>query len=150
VTSFADAAAGLARGLPQGSRFEFEEGGRGEYRLMLLDLPRAERGRGRGTRFMAALVAAADEAGATLRLEADSTDEPGDPSTFQLARWYARFGFRLRGITDPDEWVEMARQPRPPGRGLAGAIEDYEAARALDLRDADFDAWRVGAAVRRP
>lgn len=126
----------LAGRLPAGANFAFDASSDGLH-LDALYLPPGRRGG--GTAFLAAVLAEADRAGAATTLAADPTDEPGDPCTFELARWYARFGFSLDGVDDND-WVTMRREPRPFG-GPGAVLAAYAEARAnADMTREGFDA----------
>lgn len=133
----------LAATLPPGGAFRFETPPEGLW-LTSLYVPPGRRGG--GTAFLARVLAEADRAGVTTYLHADPTDEPGDPSTFELARWYARLGFEVTGVTE-DEWIVMARAPRPTPDGDA-ILADYARARARPDRglsnEAFHEAYRRG------
>lgn len=120
--------------LPSGAELAYEVSG-GELTLGVLYLP--EGARGEGTRLMASILAHADAAGLRTTLLVDPTDEPGDPSSFELARWYARFGFEVVGV---DEWMRptMARGPR--GLDFRGLLADYGTKRSEDLSREAFEA----------
>ncbi len=124
--------------LPNGSVFEFEvreDGGVHLERLVIL-----RRDRGAGTEFLARVFAACDLHGASASLEADPTDLPGDPSTFELVRWYMRFGCAIDAADD--EAVSMTRQPCVPSLGPDGVLDRYEQAKASDLTLDEFEEIR--------
>lgn len=127
----------LARALPAGSKFDFAIYD-GELHLKSFKIPAAARGV--GTAFLARVVAVADEFGLRSRLEADPTDEPGDPDTFDLVRWYSRFGFGFSEIDDND-WVVMRRAPRP-FEGVRGVERAYSDAKAMDVTREWFEGER--------
>lgn len=68
---------------------------------------------------------------ASASLETDPTDLPGDPSTFELVRWYMRSGCVIDAADD--EAVSMTRKPRVPSPGPDFVLERYEQAKAIDL-----------------
>lgn len=95
--------------------------------------------RGIGTAFLARVVAAADRLGCPTTLHADPTDKPGDPCTFELVRWYARFGYVATGLSTED-WVGMRREPREDRGGPEAILRDYARATEDDLTRESFDA----------
>jgi hypothetical protein len=61
---------------------------------------------------------------------------PGDPSTFELVRWYMRFGCVIDAAGDD---VAMTRHPYDPDEGLDGILQRYEEARGSDLTVEEFE-----------
>lgn len=126
--------------LPPGADFTWERRD-GAVFLDRLFIP--EESRGIGTGVVAKILAEIDRAGLAATLYADPTDEPGDPDTFELARFYARFGFRLDHLND-QEWVGMRREPQPYRGGYLHVMADYAVAKATgDMARDDFEAWRA-------
>lgn len=115
----------LGRTLPKGSSFVFTVSD-DELFLKILRVPQT--GKGIGSRFLSEVLALADAHRLPVRLQADPTDEPGDPDTLTLVRWYARFGFEPRRATDDGVWME---RPSPAEALPAAAL----LANALALRD---------------
>lgn len=128
--------------LPNGSVFEFEVREDGGVHLQRLVIPRTDRGA--GTEFLARVFAACDLHGASASLEADPTDLPGDPSTFELVRWYMRFGCVIDAVSD--EAVAMTRPPCDPVHGFEGVLARYEEARTSDLTPDELDDIRSSTA----
>lgn len=118
----------IRSGLPRGSKFTWELRPDGSVYLDVLRIPRTSRGI--GTDILARIVGALDRYGVPAELIADQSDEPDDPSTPDLVRWYRRFGFRETGQRDryTDSPV-MVREPRSP-RGHDAVLADYEQAKA--------------------
>lgn len=116
----------LLKALPRGSEFawRFESGG---VRFETWTVPQARRGR--GTELLARILAEADRSGLACSLDADPTLEPGDPSLFDLVRWYRRFGFEAVSL-DSNEWVRMTRDPRPWRGGHGAVLSDYACVKA--------------------
>lgn len=85
--------------------------------------------KGVGTEFVARVLALADRHGMTTTLHADATDVPGEPSTYDLVRWYSRFGFDWTGLND-DGWCAMRREPQPPAGGHPAVLARYGAAKS--------------------
>jgi hypothetical protein len=133
----------LGESLPDGSRFAFDLREDGVF-LEALSIP--EEARGVGTAFLAKVISAVDFYGLPATLYADPTDEPGDPETFHLARWYARFGFALDHVNE-DEWVGMRRESRPWRGGAEAVLADYREAKARDLSQDAFEEWREKASA---
>ncbi len=125
----------LRETLPQGSVFEFDILDDGGVHLQRLVIPRTDRGT--GTEFLARVFAACDLHGAVARLEADPTDLPGDPSTFELVRWYMRFGCVIETADDDTVW--MRRAPRRSALGPQGIMRWYHQARASDMTLDEFE-----------
>lgn len=124
--------------LPNGSVFEFEVREHGGVHLERLVIPHSDRGA--GTEFLARVFAACDLHGASASLEADTTELPGDPSTFELVRWHMRFGCAINAAAD--EALSMTRQPCVPPPGLDGILDRYEQAKASDLTLDEFEEIR--------
>lgn len=98
--------------IPEGAVLAWTVAGPAEAKLEILRIP--PHLRGCGTRIMRQICAALDASGASATLQADPTDEPGDPAAADLVRWYGRFGFRTVG--EEDGVATMSRQPvRQPG-----------------------------------
>jgi hypothetical protein len=126
----------VASALPEGSTLAYEVTGDGVF-LRDLRIPRTHEGL--GTWAMAGVLSATDSYGADVRLQADPSDEPDMPSTFELVRWYARVGFEVVGVDDND-WVLMARRAQVASpRGGAAILDRYRAARLDDLERAGFE-----------
>lgn len=121
--------------LPGGSIFEFAV--MDESHVNLQRLVVWPRGRGIGTRFLAHVFAVCDEFRMTSVFEADSTDMPDDPATFELVRWYRRFG--CAPIGPGLDGIEMRRDPIEP-KGVHGILEGYAAAKVNDLTSSEYDA----------
>lgn len=134
-TEFATRLWTLARSLSPGSVFEWEVAN-GTLHLRHLSVP-GMAPHGIGTKFLASVLDLADAAGLDQVLEADNTDEPGDPGLFDLVRWYWRFGFRPTGLDDQER--PILRRAASASRG--GALASYEDARATDLNREAFDDW---------
>ena len=104
--------------------------------------------RGTGTAVMSKILAATDRAGLKVALLADPTDRPGDPTSFDLARWYGRFGFALLAATE--DGVAMERQPR----ARPCAPEELErlarAAKTNDIGQDEFDRFIASARLEAP
>lgn len=125
-------------------------------RLNQLRLPQHQRGK--GTLFLARFLAICDAAGKEVRICADPTDEPDDPDTFALVRWYRRFGWKPQRADDNGVW--MTRSPQ------TGTVDDilltYQQNKSQDWGREAFDVWlteariasgcevRQGARARRP
>jgi len=125
----------LASALPAGSVFEFEEAESDCVFLRRLFIPLAHRGIGTG--FLASVLATCDTHSVSTHLQADPTDVPSDPSTFDLVRWYMRFGFEVENAAD--DAIRMTRQHRDASRGLQGIFDDYDEAKENDLTQAQFE-----------
>jgi len=119
--------------LPDGSEFEFTVEGE-ELHLKILRV--SDQKQGYGTGFLAAVLAEADGAGARAILHADPTDELGDPSTYNLIKWYTRFGFSISDVS-PDGWVEMTRLPQP-GSFKGDILLAYQEAKKRDITDEEI------------
>lgn len=132
-----DQLAKLKKSLPAGSMLEtrIEEG---ELWLNKIMLPAGKR-QGQGSRLLARILEVADRAGLTVMLEADPTDAPADPSTYELVRWYQTFGFQRRGATD--DGVLMSRAPQPV-RTWEQLLSQAKVAPRLS--QSEFTAWRDG------
>lgn len=143
--SIAETLTNLGKTLPQGSVFDFDID-RNTVVLEKLVIPSPRKGT--GTWFLALILAATDQAGMTCRLYADPTDEPGDPDTFDLVRWYCRFGFALDHVNDHD-WVGMVRSPQPWCNGKDAILADYRHNKEnLELTRKEFERWREEATDR--
>lgn len=127
----------LSASLPTGSVFEYEDDGDG-LKLEILSVP--SNSRGAGTPFLAKLFALCDIHGVAVRFRADATDIPGDPSTFELVRWYARFGCEI-DVVDEDG-AAMSRSARDPSGGLEAILAAYKAATSGDLTLDEFEGLR--------
>jgi hypothetical protein len=124
--------------LPPGSVFDFEVVDEARVHLVRLVIPSAARGV--GTEFLASVFAACDEHGVHASLQADPTDLPGDPSTFELVRWYMRFGCVIEAADD--DGIRMTRAPRRSALGPQGIMRWYHQARALDMTVDEFEEIR--------
>jgi hypothetical protein len=130
---------GIADALPRDCGLAWETGPDGLL-VGSLDIPLAFRGIGTG--IMADLLSEADRHGIPVSLDACPTGNAGDPSLYQLVRWYRRFGFAVTGVT-PQGWVSMHRVPRP-WRGGQAVMRDYQGVRRhCDLTE---DAFRAAVA----
>jgi hypothetical protein len=130
-----DQIAAIYRSLPTGSILE----ARVEPDRLWLNrilLPASHR-HGAGSRMMARILDAADRAGVTVGLEADPTDNPGDPTTFDLVRWYRRFDFKP--LCETEDGVLMERDSRAP-RGVDKLLAAAMAAPRWSHDD--FISWR--------
>lgn len=133
----------LSRTLPTGSKLHFHgvelnEDGWDGIVLDLISIP-PEAPPGVGTRLMADLLAATDRLGVKVRLEADPTRKRGDPSLFDLAKWYYRFGFRMQGLMF-EGWLILERDPQKQACDATGIIDSYQAAKAnQDLTREEFE-----------
>lgn len=102
--------------------------------LEILYIPPAARGQ--GSTVLAQVLLAANKAQLPVSLVADPTDEPGDPSAKELARWYARFGFKPLAVTEDGVAME-----RPVGtEATAEAI--MRQARQNRLGEWSLDRWQ--------
>lgn len=131
---FGDCLARLGRMLPSWSIFEFDSVDDGMVRLQRLVIWPS--GRGIGTRFLAHVFAICDEFGITAVFEANSTDMPDDPATFELVRWYRRFG--CMPIGPGLDGIEMRRDAMEP-EGVDRILENYAAAKSNDLTSSEYD-----------
>lgn len=121
----------LARKMPAGSRLEFDIDP-GELFLKVFMVPRSQRGC--GSMWLARMLEACDRAAVPVHLNVDPTDEPGDPETFDLVRWYHSFGFVPRCATEDGVFMDRPVQtPRPFQKMLASrtntprlSYENYE------------------------
>ncbi len=95
----------LAKSLPRGGTLEFEVH---EDYLWLEKIYLPTAARGQGTELLSKVLSLADQAGLPTSLLADPTDEPNDPETYDLARWYHRFGFQLLSVTEDGAAMERA------------------------------------------
>ena len=133
------ALANLRRRLPSGSEFTFEVF-EDRVHLYILNIP--FEARGIGTEFLASVLAETDRVGLPVTLEADPTDEPNDPDTFDLAKWYYRFGFRVSSVADTGV-VSLRRDVRPRQPGAEAILADYLSGKNDDLSRSVFDAWHA-------
>ena len=151
--SLREAVLSLGARLPKGAEFEFEAAVDALH-LGYLRLPEGTRRAGRATRFLASVLAEADRRGVTTTLQADGTDEPGEPDSCDLVRFYSRLGFEFTGMSDQD-WCEMRREPRPFRGGARAILRDAEAARAGTMSREEFcerrqEFWDARDAGARP
>ena len=93
--------------IPEGAVLTWTVTGPADARLQVLRIP--PHLRGCGTRIMRQICTALDASGASATLEADPTDEPGDPTAADLVRWYGAFGFKT--ICEEDGVATMSRAP---------------------------------------
>ena len=96
--------------------------------------------RGQGTRKMAEFLALVDRAGLPVCLTADPmpSDEDnmlGHPQTFDLVKWYMRFGFVPHG---PSEDGFLMERPACPGNKLDNILSSYEKSKKHDLTLSEF------------
>lgn len=122
----------IARSLPSGGRLVYRL--EPDYLwLEIFHLPVSARGT--GTQWMSKILEAADVAQTVVNLCADPTDRPGDPSTYDLTRWYARFGFKPLAATE--DGVLMERQSATP-RPASEIEKAARAAKSADMSQEDF------------
>lgn len=89
---------GIRGSMPPGSTLTYQLAGD----TLRLDILRVRHTRRRaGSLALQRIVDVADAHGLTITGVADPTDEPGDPDTTTLLRWYRQFGFEVVGC-DPD------------------------------------------------
>ncbi len=102
------------RSLPLGSTLSWEtDEWTGTLWIDQLRLPRHAR-KGAGSVLLAKILEQADRAGVAVELNADPTDEPGDPGLLDLVGWYMRFGFERLSADDDGVQMRRARQPAKP------------------------------------
>jgi hypothetical protein len=136
----------LERTLPPGSVFRFHETDPDEecwdgLSLDMLSLPAGARQTGIATGFLAEVLVVTDDFGITTAIDADPTRKRGDPSLFDLARWYCRFGFEMKCLTQEGR-LHMQRKPGGPGLGVAAILDAYAKAKAArDLTREKFEGW---------
>lgn len=123
----------LRGSLPTGVEFVYDVRP-DEFRLLVLGLISGMRGS--GTRLLATALSLADRAGVRTTLLVDPTDDPEDPSTFDLVRWYSRFGFEM---TELDDWGRPRMAREPEGRDMAGILAAYAERKADDLTWTDYE-----------
>ena len=125
-----------AKNLPYGGRLEFEVNSDHVW-LHIIELPSSMRGK--GTQFMTQLLAAADQAGLSVSITADPTDRPGDPTVYDLVKWYSKLGFKLYGL-DSDS---VALMERPVGSRFATPDTLYNAYKkaVFTMSKDEFTAW---------
>lgn len=129
----------LRADLPRGARLVWQHG-EGDLYLELLRVPQMREGC--GTKLLARFLAVADRHRVPTRLVVEASHRPGEPATYDLVRWYHRFGFVFSGVDDQGA-CQMRRAPRPAGGGVAAVLADHAAAKAAgDLLEAQFEAWR--------
>ena len=124
----------IGQKLPSGSSFSYQVN---EDHLWLERFLIPKHARGQGTAWLSKVLAATDQAGLKTALLADPTDRPGDPSTFDLVRWYGRFGFTLLAVTE--DGVAMERQPRPRALAAQEIERQARAAKANDITHDEFE-----------
>lgn len=124
----------VAHKMPPGSSLDFQIY---DDHLWLERLLVPKHARGQGSEILAKILAAADQAGLKTSLLADPTDRAGDPTSFELARWYGRFGFTLLAITE--QGVAMERQPRARAVAPQQLVQAAKAAKAHDLTLEEFE-----------
>lgn len=123
----------LRGNLPTGVQLVYEVRS-DELALLVLGVPRGARGI--GTRLLAAVASMADRAGVRTTLVVDPTDDPEDPSTFELVRWYARFGFVGAAL---DDWGRPRMAREPEGLDMAGVLEAYARRKADDMTMVEYE-----------
>ena len=106
------------------------------------------RARGTGTAVMAKILAATDKAGLKVALLADPTDRLEDPTTFDLVRWYGRFGFAMLSATE--DGVAMERQVRPRACPPEELERLARAAKANDISVEEFDRFVEASREKAP
>lgn len=122
-----------------GSEFTFEVF-EDRVHLCILNIP--VESRGIGTEFLARALAETDRFELPVTLDVDPTDEPNDPDTFDLARWYYRFGFSVTSVADTGV-VSLRRDARPWQPGTTAILADYLSGKNNDLSRTAFDAWHA-------
>lgn len=130
----------IAQKLPSGSSFSFTVN---DDHLWLERFLIPKHARGQGTAWLSKILAVTDQAGLKVALLADPTDRPGDPSTFDLVRWYGRFGFTLLAVTE--DGVAMERQPKPRAVPAQELERLARAAKANDITHEEFEKMVVEA-----
>lgn len=93
--------------------------------------------RGEGTKRLAQILALTDKADMLVCLTADpifreegEEDVMTNPDTFELVRWYMRFGFIPHGPTEDGFVME---RPAKQGSSVQSILADYAANRKKDL-----------------
>ena len=95
--------------------------------------------RGQGTDRLAAVLSVIDRAGLSVCLTADplrddeGVQDAAEPTTFDLVRWYMRFGFKPLGPSE--DGFLMQRDPQPP----VASAELARRARAQKAHDMSHD-----------
>ena len=134
----------IAQSLPRGAQLVFQVN---EDYLWLEKLYLPASARGNGTQVLSKILALADQAGLPTSLLADPTDEPNDPETFHLTRWYHRFGFQLLSITEDGAAMERPVNDRRPSPLMIQ--NQVQRAKANDLTFEQFQAIAEGQTPRR-
>lgn len=119
--------------MPPGGSFKYQVH---DDHLWLEILLVPKHARGQGTALLSRILAAADQAGVRTALLADPTDQPGDPTAFEIVRWYGRFGFAMLAATE--DGVAMERAPRARPVPAAEIERAARAAKAHDLTGAEY------------
>lgn len=123
--------------LPRGGSLDYRiDAEAGILWLNRLLLPSDARN-GAGSRLLARILEQVDRARMTVDLNADPTDRPGDPATYDLVRWYSTFGFKP--LSANEDGVQMRRTPQPTQtweRLLSSARA------APRLTQDEFETWR--------
>lgn len=124
----------IKKSMPHGSTLDF----RVEDDQLWLNIIRVPLGSppGTGSRILARLLEVADRARCSTLLEADPCDEPGEPETFDLVRWYQSFGFKRQALTE--DGVLMLREPGEP---CAWEKLLSKAKSEKRLNRSEFDSW---------
>ena len=123
----------LAQRLPMGSELVFRVDPE-QLWIERICLPKTSRRQGRGSATLAQVLAAADRAGVCTALLADPTDQPDDPDSFALVRWYSRFGFQALAVLENG----VAMERLADRRGLKAEALLAEARRAVPLTPESF------------
>ena len=133
-----DTLAALARKLPRHAELAFnvEED---HVWLHKIYLPKSSRGQ--GSKLLADVLVATDAAGLPVCLTADPTDDPTDPATIDLVRWYKRFGFVPYSATD--DGIIMQREPDGARPSAPAIVAKAVAAKANDLTHEEYEALYV-------
>ena len=129
----------LKQRMPKGSKLQWESYDDHVY-LDLFFIPNAQRGQ--GSLWFARFLAEVDRHHLPIVLHADPTDLPNDPGTFDLVRWYHRFGFRCQHSNE-DEGVAMERPATECAHSPEKILEKYRAQKQrADLTYGQFMAWQ--------
>lgn len=125
-----------AKTLPYGGRLEFEAQ-EDHVWLHIIQLP--DNMRGKGTQFMTQLLAVADQVGLPVSITADPTDRPGDPTVYDLVKWYSKLGFKLYGMDNES----VALMERPAGSRFASPDALYNAYKkaSFTMSKEQFKEW---------
>jgi hypothetical protein len=111
----------LRHTLPKGCLFAYHLADDQLY-IERLTIPGSIRQQGQhvGTRFMTAVLAAADEAEIPVTLHARATGRPGDPPQRPLEAWYERLGFQP--LHEEEEGLFMQRAVARPTPEVTASV----------------------------